>query len=288
MTIKGASILITGGSGSFGRAFTRHCLTADAARVRVFSRGEKAQAAMIEQFKDPREFEGTDPRLGFFIGDVRDRERLRRAMQGVDIVIHAAALKRIEVGHYNPIEMVRTNIDGAINVVEAAIDAHVERVVALSTDKAYQPVSAYGYSKAMAECIFRRAYTASTRFAVIRYGNVAGSDGSVIPIWRALKEAGYFCAPVTDPDCTRFWMTMTEAVALVDHTCSNMIGGELIIPELPAYRVGTLATAMGLEAFPITGLPAWEKKHECMGPGKCSDTAHHMTRAELQEALQHV
>lgn len=283
MHIKGASILITGGTGSFGQAFTRYCLhTAGAARVRILSRGEQAQAAMARAFDGANE-----PRLGFFIGDVRDRARLQRAMTNIDIVIHAAALKRIEVGHYNPIEMVKTNVHGAINVIEAAIDSHVERVVALSTDKAFEPISPYGYSKALAECLFLRAYDGSTRFAVTRYGNIAGSAGSVIPQWRQALKAGDPTVPVTDPNCTRFWMTMQQAVDLVARTAATMKGGELVIPELPAYRLGDLATAMGVDPL-VTGLPPWEKKHECMGPENCSHQAPRMTVETLQEALQHV
>jgi UDP-N-acetylglucosamine 4,6-dehydratase len=275
-------ILITGGTGTFGRAFTRVALAwKHHPHICILSRGEHAQDQMR------REFGEDDQRLHWFIGDVRDRDRLRRAMHNVDLVIHAAALKRIEVGHYNPIEMVRTNIEGAINVIEAAIDVGVDRVIALSSDKAYQPVSAYGYSKAMAECLFQAAYHSDTLFAVTRYGNIAGSAGSVIPKWRELLKDGIPTVPCTDPDCTRFWMTINQAVEVVVRTAYNMSGGELVVPELPAYRLGDLAEAMGAEPV-FVGLPAWEKKHESMGDGKSSDQTRRMTVDELKEALQHV
>lgn len=275
-------ILVTGGPGSFARAFTRYALAEKhAPHICILSRGEHAQAEMRSEFGED------EARLHWFIGDVRDRDRLRRAMTGVDLVIHAAALKRIEVGYYNPIEMVKTNVHGAINVIDAAIDTGVRRVVALSTDKAYQPISAYGHSKALAECLFQAAYHADTLFAVTRYGNVAGSAGSVIPKWRELLKDGIPTVPCTDPDCTRFWMTLKEAVELVVGTAATMSGGELVIPQLPAYRLGDLAEAMGGEPT-FLGLPAYEKKHECMGPGNCSDQARRMTVEELKEALKEV
>lgn len=239
---------------------------------------------MREEFSD-------DARLRWFIGDVRDRDRLRRAMEGCDVVIHSAALKRIEVGHYNPIEMYKTNIDGAVNVIEAAQDAHVHRVVALSTDKAYQPVSAYGFSKAGAESLFIAANgtrgTYGPLYIVTRYGNVAGSAGSVIPKWRKLIAGGARTVPVTDPDCTRFWMSMDEAVSLVWEaaTSLNAVIDCPVIPRLPAYRVADLAEAMGVE-MEITGLPVWEKRHECMADGVCSEHARRISVSELRELLQ--
>lgn len=277
------SILVTGGTGTFGRAFARRLLDDGlAGRVCVFSRGEHAQADMRNGF-------GPDERLRWFIGDVRDRDRLRRAMEGVDTVVHAAALKRIEVGHYNPVEMVKTNVLGAVNVIEAATDAGVARVVALSSDKAYRPVSPYGTSKALAESLFLAANNArgehGPRFAVCRYGNVAGSNGSVIPLWRAMIAAGAVTVPVTDPDCTRFWMTIDEAVSLVVHTMNTMQGGELAIPELPAYRLADLAEALGV-GMEIRGLPAWEKKHESMRDDLSSDGARRMGVAEIRERLE--
>lgn len=209
-------------------------------------------------------------------------------MEGIETVVHAAALKRIEVGAYNPLEVKKTNIDGAANVVDAAQDAGVRKVVALSTDKAYQPVSPYGTSKAFAESLFLAAN--NTRgwsgpiYAICRYGNVWGSTGSVVPLWKSMLACGQREVLVTDPECTRFYMTMDQAVNLVLQTIDTMKGGEVAIPELPAYRLGDLAEAMGVK-MKVVGLPAYEKLHESMGPGKSSDTARRMSIEELRAAL---
>ncbi len=277
--------LITGGTGSFGQAFTKHLLDNDlATRICIYSRDEYKQALMREKFNN-------DGRLRFFIGDVRDKDRLKMAMQNIDVVIHAAALKRIEVGAYNPTEMVKTNIIGAMNIIEAAHSAKPHKVVALSTDKAWQPVSPYGQSKALAESLFLSANNmyglSGPRFAVVRYGNVAGSTGSVIPKWREMIAKGAMIVPVTDPNCTRFCMLMSEAVDLVMHTVDTMEGGELNIPTLPAYRLADLARAMGME-MDVIGLPAWEKRHEGMADGNTSDKATRMTIDEIKEMLKHV
>lgn len=282
------SVLITGGSGAFGTAFADFLLgITDTVpqRIVVYSRSEHRQAELR------RELEARHPtaaqRMRYFIGDVRDRDRLRRAMDGIETVVHAAALKRIEVGAYNPLEVKKTNIDGAVNVIEAATDAHVTRVVALSTDKAFEPISPYGTSKAFAESLFLAAN--NTRgwrgpiFSVVRYGNVWNSTGSVVPTWRKMLETGD-TVPVTDPECTRFFMTMQQAVDLVFDTALHSIGGETIIPDLPAYRLGDLAEAMGAR-MDIRGLPDYEKLHESMGPGNSSDKARRMTVDELREAL---
>lgn len=276
------SVLITGGSGYFGQAFARAALEHGAARVCIYSRDEHKQAAMRE--------ESNDERLRFFIGDVRDLPRLRQAMEGCDLVTHAAALKRIEVGHYNPCEMVKTNIGGAINVIDAAVSAGVAKVVALSTDKAYQPVSAYGQTKALAETLFLNANNVhgerGPRFAVTRYGNVAGSSGSVIERWRATLKLGD-TVQVTDPEATRFWMTIEEAVGLVLDTVRTMEGGELAIPSLPAFRVADLAEAMGAK-MNVIGLKPWEKVHESMRSDLCSADAPRLSVADLRERLEHV
>jgi UDP-N-acetylglucosamine 4,6-dehydratase/5-epimerase len=239
---------------------------------------------MRQEFSD-------DPRLRWFIGDVRDQQRLRRAMEGVEVVVHAAALKRIEVGHYNPVEVAKTNVDGAINVIEAAQDAHVEKVVALSTDKACEPCSPYGFSKALSESIFLAANNTTgpdgPRFSCCRYGNVWNSNGSVVPTWRRLLENGVDAVPVSDPDVTRFFMRLEEAVDLVLETIENMQGGELVVPDLPAYRLADLAEAMGANVL-IKGLPHWEKKSESMLPGEPSDKARRMTVPELRAALREI
>lgn len=283
-----ASILITGGSGFLGQAIVRRLLQDPKGyeRICVYSRGEHAQAAMYEGF-------GQDPRLRMFIGDVRELGRLRWAMMGVDVVIHAAALKRIEVGHYNPGEMVKTNVLGTMNVIDAARHAGVRRVVGVSTDKAYQPVSPYGLSKAMGEALMLASNNTGpaggVTFGACRYGNVAGSTGSVIPIWRA-RIATRQPIEMRDPDATRFWMTAGKAVDLVLQTVQS--GEQLRVPDLPAFRMGDLAEALGCNNgnYPIhrTELARWEKKHETLKEGCSSDTAPRMTVAELREALLHV
>jgi len=229
-----------------------------------------------------------DPRLRFFIGDVRDFTRLTRAMIGVDVVIHAAALKRIEVGNYCPDEMVKTNINGSSNVIEAAYVAKVHSVVALSTDKAWQSLSPYGQSKALAESLFLNANhvfgESGPNFSVTRFGNVWGSTGSVVPAWKNFISKGIKKVPVTDPDCTRFFMRKEEAVELVSCSVGKR---ELIIPSnLLAYRIGDLAEAMNVE-MDIKGLPEWEKKHEGLRDGYTSDQAKRMSVEELCEVLKH-
>jgi len=278
-------MLITGGTGSFGQAFVQRLLDdGKHNRICIYSRDEYKQALMREKFND-------DPRLRFFIGDVRDRDRLRRAMEGVDVVVHAAALKRIETCFYNPTEMVKTNVLGSMNVIEAAHDAKVKKVVALSTDKAFKPVSSYGYSKALSESLFLAANYARGKcgpmFAVTRYGNVSGSTGSIIPKWRKILKGGSNKLMVTDPRCTRFWMFIHESVDLVLCTIKTMNGGELNVPELPAYRVGDLAEAMG-GFIDVVGLPEFEKLHEAMGEGNSSDKARIMSVEEIREALKEV
>lgn len=279
-----SGVLITGGTGFLGRGLVRRLLDDGCERICIYSRGEFAQAKMRADF-------GDDERLRWFIGDVRDQARLERAMESVESVIHAAALKRIEVGHYNPEEMVKTNVDGANNVIAAARRADVAKVVFVSSDKAFEPVSPYGQTKALAESLFLSANDPQygPRFAVCRYGNVAGSTGSVIPTWRAALECDGRIR-VTDPTCTRFWMTRDEAVTLVLNTLETMKGGELAIPELPAFQLGDLLLAMGigLWSVEVTGLGAWEKPHESMGRGVSSETARRMSVQELREALAHV
>lgn len=279
-------ILITGGSGSFGSAFVEYLiLKTKYSAICVYSRDEWKQAEMKKRL-------GDSPRLRFFVGDVRDKDRLREALRGVDVVVHAAALKRIEVGHYNPTEMVKTNVMGAMNVVEASVQENVSKVVALSTDKAYQPCSPYGQSKALAESIFLAANNMhgkhGPKFSVVRYGNVWASRGSIVPLWKKLIEDGCECLPVTDPDCTRFFMTMDEAVGLVMETINRSNGGELVIPEnLPAYSVGDLAEAFNMP-IKTNGLPYYEKKHEGMRDDLQSDLARRMTIEELREAIDNV
>ena len=211
MPLSGKVVLITGGTGSFGKKFTEIVLREhDPKAVRIFSRGEFLQLQMRQQFND-------DPRLRFFIGDVRDRDRLYRAMDGVDMVVHAAALKQVPVCEYNPIEAVKTNIDGAVNVINAAIDNGVEKVMAISTDKAVHPVNLYGATKLVAEKLFIQgnAYTGGrrTKFSMVRYGNVVGSRGSVVPLFLEQRRTGK--VTITDERMTRFWITLEQGVRFV-------------------------------------------------------------------------
>ena len=279
------SILVTGGTGTFGQAFVEFLLKQEKppSRICIYSRGEHAQAAMRARFND-------DSRLRWFIGDVRDVDRLRRAMESVECVVHAAALKRIEVGQYNPEEMVKTNVLGTMNVIEAARQACVKKVVGLSSDKAYQPISPYGQSKALAESILLAANgLGGPLFSAVRYGNIWKAQGSVVPKWIAAFEDDKYDVQATDLNCTRFFMTARQAVELVRNTLWTMKGGELVIPKsLPAYRLGDLAQAF-FELYAInvtaTGLPPWEKMHESMCDGLCSETAPRMTVDELREAI---
>lgn len=283
-TLKDFNILITGGAGSFGKAFARRAIKDGARRIVIYSRDEMKHAKMTREFDNHES-------LRMFIGDVRDQQRLRRAMNGVDLVIHAAALKRIQTGFYDPIEMVKTNVLGAVNVIEAAQDAGVKKVIALSTDKAFSPVSGYGHSKALSESLFLAANNTvgsdGPKFSVTRYGNVAGSTGSVIPLWRNMIKDGAWEVPVTDPEATRFWMTLDEAVTMVVDLAVSMRGGELMVPELPAYRVGDLAEAMEVHTRHI-GLGKFEKKHESMEEGCSSEHARRMTIDEIKGKLLYV
>lgn len=260
--LEGSSILITGGTGSFGKAFIRYALdNLNPRRLIVFSRDELKQYEARQLFDD-------DPRLRWFIGDIRDRERLARAMHDVDYVVHAAALKQVDTGEYNPFEFIKTNVLGSQNVVEAAIDAGVKKVVALSTDKASSPINLYGATKLTADKIFilGNNYAASypSRFAVVRYGNVTGSRGSIIPKWKAMAERGEKL-PITDLRCTRFLITLPQAVEMVVDTFDLMQGGELLVPHIPSHKVVDLARAVVPDAeFVDIGLRPGEKLHEEM------------------------
>lgn len=271
------NILITGGSGFLGEGLIEY-LTKGALhveRICVYSRGEYRQHQLRVKYPQSN--------LRWFIGDVRDERRLRRAMHDVDTVIHAAALKRIEVGEYNPSEMFATNIQGTQNVLDAAEQAGVKTAVLVSSDKAYQPVSPYGISKAAAEALFRR-HSGRLKTPVVRYGNVAGSTGSVIPLWR---DAGPHVR-ITDPNCTRFWMTRDQAVEFVLHVTEHSTKREVWTPAaLPAFRVVDLATAMH-KSYTYVGLPEHEKLHESMDANQSSDKARRMTVDEIKEELARV
>lgn len=264
MISKGKSILVTGGTGSFGHAFLPMTLERyDPRRIIVYSRDEMKQWEMAKIY-------GSDPRVRFFIGDVRDKERLYRAMDGVDYVVHAAATKIVPTAEYNPFECVKTNINGAMNVIDAAIDRGVKRVVALSTDKASSPINLYGATKLASDKLFvaGNAYTGGheTRFSVVRYGNVMGSRGSVIPYFLSIRDSGVL--PITDARMTRFMISLDQGVELVWHALDDMRGGEIYVRKTPSMKMTELASTVAPQARQeIVGIRPGEKLHEQMiGP----------------------
>jgi UDP-N-acetylglucosamine 4,6-dehydratase/5-epimerase len=257
--INGKVILVTGGTGSFGKKFVRKVLEYDVKKVIVFSRDELKQYEMAQEYNDPR--------IRFFIGDVRDKDRLYRAFDGVDVVVHAAALKHVGACEYNPFEAIKTNIYGAQNVIEAAIDRGVKRVIALSTDKAAAPVNLYGATKLASDKLFVAANSyvgeKETRFAVVRYGNVVGSRGSVVPFFKKMRHTGKL--PITDERMTRFWITLDQGVQFVLDNLQRMRGGEIFVPKIPSMRVVDLAEAIAPECeIEIVGIRPGEKLHEAM------------------------
>ena len=263
--IDGKTVLLTGGTGSFGTQFVRQVLALHKpAKLIVFSRDETKQWEMAQQFPDHRY-----PAMRFFIGDVRDRSRLELAMRGVDVVIHAAALKHVPIAEYNPFECINTNVMGVENIVHAALRSGVKRVVALSTDKAVNPVNLYGASKLASDKIFIAANNLAgnlpTRFSVVRYGNVLGSRGSVIPFFRRLIANGAKSLPVTDERMTRFWITLDGGVAFVLSSLGMMQGGEVFVPKIPSMRLLDLipVIAPGMPTH-IVGVRPGEKLHEVM------------------------
>lgn len=262
-SLKNKTILLTGGTGSFGKACVKKLLNEhDPRAIRIYSRDELKQWEMEKEFKSEK--------LRFLIGDVRDGERLRRACEGVDVIIHAAALKQVPACEYNPMEAVKTNINGAMNVINAALDNNVEKVVALSTDKAANPVNIYGATKLASDRLFiqSNAYRGpmrDTQFAVVRYGNVMGSRGSIIPVFRDQRETGV--VTITDKRMTRFWITLPQAVDFVISSLSLMQGGELFVPKIPSMKITDLATVMAPKAKQkIIGIRPGEKLHELMIP----------------------
>jgi UDP-N-acetylglucosamine 4,6-dehydratase len=262
---NGKSVLVTGGTGSFGKAFTRRLLAeADPRRLIIFSRDELKQSEMRQEFPPD-----AHPNIRFFIGDIRDKDRLYRALQGVDVVVHAAALKQVDTAEYNPFEAVRTNILGSQNVIDAAIDCGVRKVLALSTDKAANPINLYGATKLAADKLFTAANNyagaADTRFSVVRYGNVLGSRGSVVPLFTKLRETGTI--PITDPRMTRFWITIDQAVTFVFERLAAMRGGEVFVPKIPSMKLADMARAICPECEQkVVGVRPGEKMHEVMVP----------------------
>ena len=261
MNFSNKVLLITGGTGSFGKKFTEIVLRDyNPKAIRVYSRGELKQVKMQQQYQDEK-------RLRFFIGDVRDKERLYRAMNGVDIVVHAAALKHVPICEYNPIEAVRTNIDGAANVIDAAINNGVEKVMAISTDKAVHPVNLYGATKLVAEKLFiqSNAYAGGrgTKFSCVRYGNVIGSRGSVIPLFLKQKNNGVIT--LTDERMTRFWITLEQGVKFVIQCIELMQGGEVFVPKIPSMKITDLADTIAPEAKKeFIGIRPGEKINEVL------------------------
>jgi len=259
--LKNSTILVTGGTGSFGNTFVPMTLAKyNPKKIIIFSRDEMKQWDMAKGYQD-------DPRVRFFIGDVRDRERLYRALDGVDYVVHAAATKIVPTAEYNPFECVKTNIDGAMNLIDACIDKKVKGVVALSTDKASSPINLYGATKLASDKLFvaSNAYSGEhgTRFSVVRYGNVMGSRGSVIPFFMSIKDKGVL--PITDERMTRFMISLEDGVNLVWHAFEDMEGGEIYVKKIPSMKVTDLARVVAPEASQeVIGIRPGEKLHEQM------------------------
>ena len=262
MTFNNSSILITGGTGSFGNSFVSLTLkTYNPRRLVIFSRDEMKQWEMAKLFKD-------DKRVRFFIGDVRDKDRLHRALHNIDYVVHAAATKIVPTAEYNPFECIKTNINGAMNLIDASIDQNVKKVVALSTDKASSPINLYGATKLASDKLFTASNETYARgnntcFSVVRYGNVMGSRGSIIPLFISLKDKGEL--PITDERMTRFMISLEQGVALVWHAFEDMIGGEIYVKKIPSMRITEIAETISPKAkHKIIGIRPGEKLHEQM------------------------
>ncbi|MBL0356350.1 MAG: UDP-N-acetylglucosamine 4,6-dehydratase (inverting) [Chitinophagaceae bacterium] len=262
--LNGKSILITGGTGSLGNALTKHIFKnyPDVKRLVIYSRDEQKQYQMAQEFPADKY-----PQIRFFIGDVRDYDRLKRAMKSIDFVIHAAAMKHVPIAEYNPSECVKTNINGAENVINACLETEVTRVVALSTDKAAAPVNLYGATKLASDKLFVAANNIrgwnNIVFSVVRYGNVMGSNGSVIPFFLKMKKTGVL--PITDPTMTRFNISLQGGVDMVMHALEHAWGGEIFVPKIPSYKITDVAEAVGPECEKkITGIRPGEKIHEEM------------------------
>ncbi len=281
--LNNASILITGGTGSFGHTFVPMTLAKyNPRRLVIFSRDEMKQWEMAKLY-------GHDERVRFFIGDVRDKDRLERALQGIDYVVHAAATKIVPTAEYNPFECVKTNIIGAMNLIDACIDQGVKRVVALSTDKASSPANLYGATKLASDKLFvaGNSYsgTGTTRFSVVRYGNVMGSRGSVIPFFMSLADKGVL--PITDDRMTRFMITLEQGVDLVWHAFDDMVGGEIYVKKIPSMKVTDVAKAVSPEAkHEIIGVRPGEKLHEQMiGPEDALHTYEYAEHFKILPAI---
>lgn len=263
--LKDQTVLITGGTGSFGKRCAQYLLQFNPKKLIIFSRDEQKHVQMRRDLFPAKDF----PQIRYFVGDVRDLARLRRAFSGVDYVIHAAAMKHVDIAEYNPQECIRTNIGGAENVISASIDCGVKKVVALSTDKAASPINLYGATKLCSDKLFVAANSLAgeegTRFSVVRYGNVIGSNGSVVPFFQKIREKGEL--PITDPAMTRFIITLDEGIRLVATAFDWMQGGEVFVPKIPSTTILDIATAVAPEcSTKIIGIRPGEKLHECMIP----------------------
>lgn len=262
--LKDKIVLITGGTGSLGKALTQHILNyhGDVKKLIIFSRDEQKQFQMAQEFPIEK-----FPQIRFLIGDVRDQERLKRAFKNVDYVIHAAAMKHVHLAEYNPDECIKTNVNGAQNVIHSALETNVERVVALSTDKACAPINLYGATKLTSDKLFIAANNIKgwnpIKFSVVRYGNVMGSNGSVIPFFLSKKNEGLL--PITDPNMTRFNISLQGGVDMVMHALEHAWGGEIFVPKIPSYKITDVAEAVGPECEkPVVGIRPGEKVHEEM------------------------
>ena len=262
--LTGRSLLITGGTGSLGKALTKHILTKwpDIKKLVIFSRDEQKQFQMAQEYPA-----NLDPQIRFFIGDVRDYERLKRAFKGIDYIIHTAAMKHVPIAEYNPMECVKTNINGAENIINAALDTNVENVVALSTDKAAAPINLYGATKLASDKLFIAANNITgekqIKFSVVRYGNVMGSNGSVIPYFLKKRTEGIL--PITVETMTRFNISLQGGVDMVLHALENAWGGEIFVPKIPSYRIMDIAMAIGPDCeYKVIGIRPGEKIHEEM------------------------
>ncbi len=275
--LNGSTVLITGGTGSFGKKCTEMILkNAKPRKLVIFSRDELKQFEMSQSFNSSL----FDCKISYYLGDVRDKQRLHRAFHGVDFVIHAAALKQVPAAEYNPCEAVKTNVMGAVNIIDAAIDQKVKKVIALSTDKAVSPVNLYGATKLCSEKLFvaGNSYVgdADTRFSVVRYGNVIGSRGSVIPFFLEKKKTGVL--PITDEKMTRFWMTLEQGVNFVLNSLQDMVGGEVFVPKIPSMKIVDLAMAIAPECkLEHIGIRPGEKLHESL---LTEDEARHALKFE--------